>query len=146
MSVPDELIIKYFELVTDVPDTEIDDMRAAMESGGVNPMTLKKKLAKEIILQLYDLEAAGEAEAHFVRMVQRRETPDEISECRLVVGWTLPQAMVEAKVAKSISDAKRLITAGAVELDGIPVSSVTCALNPGIVLKVGKRRYVKLTG
>ena len=146
MSVPDELIINYFELVTDVPGTEISDMRAAMQSGSVNPMTLKKRLAKEIIVQLYDQTSAAEAEAHFVRTVQRKETPDEISECRLVVGWTLPQAMVEAKVAKSISEAKRLITAGAVELDGTPVSSFTCALNPGSVLKVGKRRYVRLTG
>jgi len=146
MSVPDELIISYFELVTDVPGTELDEVKADMQAGNVNPMMLKKRLAKEIIVQLYDSGAAEKAEQQFTRTVQRRETPDEISECRLVVGWTLPQTMVESKVAKSISEAKRLITAGAVEMDGVPVSSFTCALSPGSILKVGKRRFVKLTG
>jgi tyrosyl-tRNA synthetase len=146
MSVPDELVNSYFELVTDVPDVELEEMKVAMQAGRVNPMTLKKRLAREIILQLYEGGAAEEAEQHFVRTVQRKETPDEISECRLMVGWTLPQMMVESKVARSISEAKRLITAGAVEMDGVPVSSFTCALNPGSILKVGKRRFVKLTG
>ncbi len=144
MSVPDELITNYFELVTDVPDAEIREMSEAMQGGSVNPMTLKKQLAREIIIQLYTPAAADEAEQHFIRTVQRRETPDEISECRLTTGWTLPQAMVESKLAKSISEAKRLITAGAVELDGVPVNSFTCSLNPGSILKVGKRRYVRL--
>ncbi len=144
MSVPDELLITYFELVTDVPDAELNDMRQVMQTNGINPMTLKKRLAKEIIVQLYDAAAAEEAEQHFVRTVQKKETPDEIAECRLVVGWTLPQLMVESGTAKSISEAKRLITAGAVELDGVSVSSFTCALNPGSVLKVGKRRFVRL--
>ena len=145
MSVPDELLTSYFELVTDVPEADLSEMRAAMQTGSVNPMILKKRLAKEIIFQLYDPGAAAAAEEHFARTVQRKEIPDEISECRLVVGWTLPQMMVESKVAKSISEAKRLITAGAVELDGAPVSTFTCALSPGSVLKVGKRRFVRLT-
>jgi tyrosyl-tRNA synthetase len=146
MSIPDLLIVTYYDLVTDVPDEDIKEMDKAMQAGSVNPMELKKRLAKEIVIQLYDAGAAIEAEEHFVRTVQRKDTPDEIAECRLVIGWTLPQIMVESKVAKSISEAKRLITAGAVELDGVPVSSFTCALNPGSVLKVGKRRFVRLTG
>jgi tyrosyl-tRNA synthetase len=146
MSIPDLLIVTYYDLVTDVPDEDIKEMDKAMQAGSVNPMELKKRLAKEIVIQLYDAGAAIEAEQHFVRTVQRKDTPDEIAECRLVIGWTLPQIMVESKVAKSISEAKRLITAGAVELDGVPVSSFTCALNPGSILKVGKRRFVRLTG
>jgi len=145
MSVPDALLVAYFELVTDVPEDELKDMRESMQTG-LNPMTLKKRLASEIITQLYDSRAAEAAEEHFARTVQRKEIPDEIAECHLGDGMTLPQLMVEAQLAKSISDAKRLISAGAVELDGAPVTSAACSLNPGNILKVGKRRYVKLAG
>ena len=144
MSVPDELITDYFELVTDVNSAELAEMRSAMQSGSVNPMLLKKRLAAEIITQLYPAGAADEAERHFERTVQKKETPDEIAECRLVVGRTLPQLIVDAGLAKSMSDARRLISAGAVEIDGIPVTSFTCALSPGSILKVGKRRFVRL--
>ncbi len=146
MSVPDELLLNYFELVTDVPEKELAEMRAAMAAHSVNPMALKKRLGREIILQLYDAQAADEAEQHFVRVVQQKETPDEVAACKLLVGATLPQMMVEAGLAKSLSEAKRLITQGAVELDGVPVNDFACALNPGSVLKVGKRRFVKLVG
>ncbi|MCL2149672.1 MAG: tyrosine--tRNA ligase [Dehalococcoidia bacterium] len=144
MSVPDELIITYFELVTDVAEVEINDMRAALQNADINPMSLKKRLAKELILQLYDAQAAEAAEEHFVRTVQRKEIPDEIAEYRLMPGLTLPQLMVEAKLAKSASEARRLIAAGAVEMDGVPIVSVTGTLNSGSILKVGKRRFVKL--
>ena len=144
MSVPDVLITTYFELVTDMPEDEINSIRENMQQASTNPMALKKQLAREIITKLYDAHAAEAAEEHFARTVQRKEAPSEIDECRLAVGQTLPQFMVEAKLAKSISDAKRLITAGAVELDGVPVNSFICSLNPGNILKVGKRRFVRL--
>ncbi len=143
MSVPDNLITSYFDLVTDVPDSEINVMREAMLDANVNPMTFKKRLARGIIVQLYDIRTAEEAEEHFARTVQRKELPVEIGEHRLSAGITLTQLMVEAGLAKSISDAKRLIAAGAVELDGAPVSGATC-LKSGSVLKVGKRRFLRL--
>lgn len=146
MSVPDELIMTYFELVTDVPEAELEDMREAMEKARVNPMTLKKRLAKEIIAQLYDASAAEAAEEHFARTVQRKEIPGEMAEYRLREGVTLPQLMVEAELAKGTGEARRLITAGAVELDGAPVSNPACPLSPGSILKVGKRRFVRLVG
>jgi tyrosyl-tRNA synthetase len=144
MSIPDGLLATYFELVTDVSDAEIAEMKEYMSAGSVNPMTIKKRLAREIIVQLYDPAAAAAAEGYFERTIQNRELPEEIAECRLFIGRTLPQLMVQSGTAKSISEAKRLITAGAVELDGEVVSSFTCALNPGSVLKVGKRRFVRL--
>ena len=143
MSVPDELVIAYFELVTDVTDAELQEMREAMAGAGINPMSLKKRLAKEIIIQLYDEGAAKEGEDHFVRTVQRKEIPDEIATHRLVAGTTLPQVLVETGLAKSISDAKRLIAAGAVEMDGFTVTGAVQPKSSSIV-KVGKRRFVRL--
>jgi tyrosyl-tRNA synthetase len=117
-----------------------------MEGAGTNPMALKKRLAQEIITKLYDVPTAEAAAEYFARTVQRKEVPEEIAECRLITGQTLPQVIVEAQLAKSLSEARRLIAAGAVELDGATVSSATCTLSPGSILRVGKRRFVRLIG
>ncbi len=145
MSVPDNLIMDYFELVTDAPDAEVAEMRREMEEGCVNPMLLKKRLAGEIITQLHDRAAADEAEAHFRRVVQERELPDEIPEHHVTPGITsLPQIMVETGLAKSMGEARRLISQGGVELDGVKVCDLNPTIEPGSVLKAGKRRFVRL--
>ncbi|GAI67043.1 unnamed protein product, partial [marine sediment metagenome] len=83
MSIPDSLIIQYFELVTDVPDGELEEFRQGLKDETTNPMTLKKRLAREIVTQLYNQRAASEAEEHFVRVFQKREVPEEIPEYRI---------------------------------------------------------------
>ncbi len=80
MSIPDSLILQYFELVTDVPDAELEEFRQALADDAVNPMELKKRLAREIVAQLYDQKAATKADKHFERVYQKRETPEEIPE------------------------------------------------------------------
>ncbi len=82
MSVPDSLIMQYFELVTDVTDGELEEFRQALTGDTVNPIELKKRLAREIITQLYDQKAASEAEEQFVKVVQKKELPEEIKEFR----------------------------------------------------------------
>jgi tyrosyl-tRNA synthetase len=82
MSIPDSLIIDYFESVTDVPDEELEEFRQGLKDEIVNPMTLKKRLAREIVTQLYSQKAASEAEEHFVKVFQKREVPEDITECR----------------------------------------------------------------
>ncbi|MFH0846806.1 MAG: tyrosine--tRNA ligase [Chloroflexota bacterium] len=83
MSIADSLILQYFELLTDVPAGELAGFRDGLSSGKVNPMELKKRLAREIITQLYDTKAAADAESHFVRVFQKREAPETVSECQL---------------------------------------------------------------
>jgi tyrosyl-tRNA synthetase len=145
MSVPDNLIMDYFELVTDVPDTNLTEMRHEMECGNVNPMLLKKRLAKEIIIQLYDARSAEEAEANFVRVVQQKEIPDEIAEYHITEGLvSLPQIMVDAGLVKSMGEARRLIAQGGIELDGVRITEISCAVKSGSILKVGKRRFIRL--
>jgi tyrosyl-tRNA synthetase len=78
MSIPDSLIIDYFELVTDVPEKELGEFKQMLENETVNPMELKKRLAGEIVSQLYNQKAASEAEGHFKKVVQEKEVPDEI--------------------------------------------------------------------
>jgi tyrosyl-tRNA synthetase (EC 6.1.1.1) len=80
MSIPDSLIIDYFELVTDVPDKEIADFKEQLKTRSANPMTLKKRLAHEIVLQFHGREYADKAEESFTQVFQRREMPEEIPE------------------------------------------------------------------
>ena len=83
MSIPDSLIMDYFTLVTDIPDEELAQFKQALDKNSVNPMELKKRLAREVVGQLYDAEAATSAEAHFARVVQRKEAPEEIQEFKI---------------------------------------------------------------
>jgi tyrosyl-tRNA synthetase len=142
MSIPDSLIMQYFELLTDVPDDELETFRQALSQDSVNPMTLKQRLAKEIITQLYDQKAAAEAERHFVRVFQKREVPEEIPEA---VSGELLEMLVESGIAKSRSEARRLIAQKAVDVDGKNVSDEHFQVAKGSIIKVGKRHYIKST-
>ena len=145
MSIPDDLIMTYFELLTDVPDSDLDEMRAQLDAQTVNPMELKKRLARDIVSQFHGTPAADEGEEHFARVVQRKETPEEL----LVHHVSSPEVriddlLVDANLVKSRGEAKRLLTQGAVQLDGQRVTGNTVPVRDGSILKVGKRRFVKL--
>jgi len=146
MSIPDSPIMQYFELVTDVPDEELEEFRQGLEDGTVNPMTLKKRLAREIVSQLYDQKIAIEAEEHFVKVFQKRELPEEIKEYRvnLHVGIGLSEVLVGTHLAKSRSEANRLIAQGAVSIDGEKISGNIAHVKSGSIIKVGKRRFAKV--
>jgi tyrosyl-tRNA synthetase len=142
MSIPDSLILDYFELVTDVPDEELEQFRQGLKGQTVNPMVLKKRLAREIIIQLYNQKVAAEAEEHFTRVFQRRELPEEMPE---VHSGELLQMIVEKGLAKSRSEAKRLIAQGAVDVDGEQTTDAHKIVPKDSVIKVGKRGYIKST-
>jgi len=148
MSIPDSLILHYFELVTDVPDERLADYKLALERNEVNPMELKKRLAKEIIVQLYDDKAANTAEAHFRKVIQKKELPDDIPEYEFPrmenTIYDLKYILVETGMAKSRSDAGRLISQGAVSIDGEKVTSDRLLINSGSIIQVGKRRFAKV--
>ena len=148
MSVPDHLIIDYFDLVTDVEASEIEEMRRALADESVNPMELKKRLAREIVGQFHDAAAVRDAEAHFERVVQRGEEPEEMATIDMAaIGqqW-LSRVLVQANLAASVGAAKRLISQGAVEKNGekVAVDYVAEDLKPGDTLKVGKHRFLRV--
>jgi len=160
MSIPDELILPYFELVTDVPDKELEEMRQQIDSQSVNPMSLKKRLASEVVAQFHGGEAAREAEKHFAKVIQRKEVPAAIRKLALtpdllsgepVVGVgsqsyrvSGPLVLVKGELAKSGSDARRLIAQGAVDVDDRTVTEVDWEVVSGSVIRVGKRRFLEL--
>ncbi len=150
MSLPDEQIVPYSELLTDIPDDDIGEMQRSLGEGSVNPMELKKRLARELVGQFHDGEAALEAERSFERTVQGGGVPEDIPEYALpaadvLSNMRLSRLLVDAGLASGTGEARRLISQGAVQIDGERVSDDTAAeVSAGSVLRAGRRRYVRL--
>ena len=152
MSLPDGMIVPYFENLTDVPDDELETMRRAIEEESVNPMELKKRLAKELVAQFHDAQAARGAEDYFQRTVQRKEVPEDVETYQYasIKGKRIVEFLVDAKLAGSNSEAKRLLQQRAiVRNDEHPVTTNSLAeqvISPGDTIRAGKRRLVKVVG
>ncbi|MDR9458945.1 MAG: tyrosine--tRNA ligase [Dehalococcoidia bacterium] len=147
MSIPDNLMMDYFELLSDIPDEELAEFRTDIDNNSVNPIVLKKRLAYELVEQFHEKKAANEAQSHFERVVQRKEIPEEIPGVFIEIGsGTIPicSLCVEIGLAKSNSEAKRLLSQGAIHIDGERVHTDTVCIKDGSVIKVGKRRFVKI--
>ncbi len=145
MSIPDDLILQYFELVTDVPEEELEEFKQQLDEQTVNPMNLKKRLAREIITQLYSRKEAALAEEHFTKVFQKREIPEEIKEYRLTLTTlNLTDILVKTGLARSRSEANRLIKQGAVSIDGEKVTEVIAPIKSGSIIKVGKLRFARV--
>ena len=147
MSIPDELILDYFELVTDVPDGELEEFRYQLADKSFNPMALKKRLARELVTQLYSQQEASEAEEHFEKVVQKKELPDEIEELPLSFKKGCPpinKLLAMHEVTSSTGEASRLIVQGAVNIDGEKINRKDAPYEDGSIIKVGKRRYLRV--
>ena len=151
MSLPDTMVVPYFENVTDVPSGEVEEMGRALEDESVNVMELKKRLARELVTQFHSGEAAVSAEQRFERTVQRSEAPEdmatfEVSSPSELADMRLSRLLLAANLVGSASEARRLINEGAVQVDGQKVVEDTAAsiLQGGSIVRVGRRRFVKI--
>jgi len=157
MSIPDSLIVDYFELVTDVSEQEINDFREQLKTRSANPMNLKKRLAHEIVGQFHGKQAANEEQEYFEKKYQKRELHKV--ETRVSIGikasvrviWRrdIPKWLVNNKFANSISEARRLLAQGAVQIikpDGTRqvVKDENIELEPGDRIKVGKLHLAEI--
>jgi tyrosyl-tRNA synthetase len=142
MSIPDSIIMHYFELLTDVPDKELEEWRQALSQEKVNPMLLKKRLGRELVTQLYSPREAAAAEAHFEKVFQKRELPEQMAE---VPSGELMDMLVAKGLAKSRNDARRLVAQGAVDVDGQKATDAHMVVPKNSIIKVGKRGYIKTT-
>jgi tyrosyl-tRNA synthetase len=146
MSLADAVLWDYFWLATDLPQSEIAEMKGAV-AGGANPRDLKMRLGREIVTQFHGADAALGAEAAFVRIFQHQELPEVMPEVCFVPGGTVVDAIIAVGIARSRGEARRLVEQGGVYLDGERVPSADAAVTPaigGTVLRVGRRRFARL--
>lgn len=146
MSISDELMWKYYELLTDLSPAEISALRAKIEEGE-NPRNLKVDLAKLIITDFHSNNAANEAEEAFTRQFVQKEIPDEIDETWVASGsHQLAQLLADTGLAASKGEARRLIDQGGVKLNGEKVSANNDVEvnSEGVLIQVGKRKFLRV--
>jgi tyrosyl-tRNA synthetase len=144
MSLADNMIVQYFDLLTDVPGDELVELSKQLADDKVNPMVLKKRLARELVEQLYDKSSALQADEHFTRVFQKKEMPEEVAECSVNDGEDIRDILVKAKLVKSKGEANRLIQQGAVSIEGTKITNPTTPCSNGSIIKVGKHRFIKV--
>jgi len=151
MSISDELMVRYYELISDVDLKTLDSVRrgVAGEDGFLHPMSAKKALANEIVARFHSAAAAEQAAHDFVQQFKQKEIPDDIPE--FTFSSTEPvwicKLMCDCKLVKSNGEARRLIKQGGVRINGEKVASDDCTISSGdtIILQAGKRRFAKVT-
>jgi tyrosyl-tRNA synthetase len=147
MSLPDDIITKGLEYLTDVPMEEIKEIEDKLQNGE-HPVPFKKRLAYEVVKQLNDENAAEGAQKEFENVVQGEGMPTEIPQREVKQDlFILSDLLVELGLASSKSEAKRLVEQGGVEIDNEKQDnpSKEIAIEDTIVIKVGKRKFVEVT-
>jgi tyrosyl-tRNA synthetase len=148
MSISDDLMLRYYNLLTDHPTSYIEGLKQKMADGVLNPMKVKKDLAAYIVKQYHGEQAAQGAEEHFEAVHQRKEVPDEVPEYTIASGsriWVV-RILVDSNTVESSSQARRLIKQGSVTVDGEKVvdENLELVIDREIVIKVGKRKFLKV--
>jgi tyrosyl-tRNA synthetase len=145
MSIPDELIIRYFELLTRVPIDVVQGYGRLMAEQKANPRDIKMILAKEIVTMYYSMEEADKAEERFTTVFSNKDIPDDIPIIRVEEGevW-LPKFLVINGMAGSTSEGMRLLKQGAVKVDGAKHQDESLAIKDRMVIQVGKRKFIKI--
>ena len=151
MSISDELMWRYYELLTDLRVEEIEQLRRAAASGERNPRDLKVDLAKRIITDFHSEADAREAEENFNRVFQQKQTPDEVEEQQVAAGsWKLARLLTDTLLAPSMAEARRLIAQGGVRIDGERAGDANAEVDlnadRAVLLQVGKRRFLRVKG
>lgn len=145
MSIVDDVIFDYFELVTRVPMSEIEEMRQRVGLGE-NPMTFKKRLAREIVSFYHDKEAAINAEENFSKTFQKKEIPEDIEEIEVDSGEHLSDVLVKNKIIVSKGEWRRLVQANAIHdlVNNQALKDPASKTENNLTLKIGKKRFVRI--
>ncbi|MQG80526.1 MAG: tyrosine--tRNA ligase [SAR202 cluster bacterium] len=155
MSIPDHLIMSYLELTTSTSKQDLNQINKEMQAESVNPMDIKKMLARDIVSQFHDESSARESELTFVRTVQQGNEPEDIK--TLLMQFTtnaenpnksltinFVDLITAEKLVNSKSEAKRLISQSAVSINGVVSNAETNVIQPNDIIRVGRRRFLKI--
>ncbi len=151
MSISDELMWRYYELLTDLSLDEIKALRKSTEDGERNPRDVKVELAKLIISDFHSAADAQKSEDEFNRIFKSKQAPEQIEEVSVESGlWKLPRLLVDSGLAPSMAEARRLIEQGGVSVEGEKHSraDIELSLSPelAVLIQVGKRKFLRVRG
>jgi len=149
LSVSDQLMFRYYDLLSNSSKDEITALQTDMEQGILHPKAVKQRIARELTARFHGSEAAQKAEENFERVFKNRDTPEEIPELVLKVEeasiW-LPKLLLDAGLVNGTSDGRRMISQKAVEVDGTKITDTDYQVvaSGQVLLKVGKRRFCRV--
>ncbi|GAB6139249.1 tyrosine--tRNA ligase [Halanaerobaculum tunisiense] len=152
MSLPDDLIARYFELVTDISLDELETIKSDLAAGDLHPMKAKKRLAREIVATYYDQETAQQAEKEFKKVFKQGGTPDDLPEIKISKDeledgelWIV-KLVAATGFVESNSQARRMIKQGAVRIDDQKYEKINLdiAVEDGMVVRVGKKNFAQI--
>jgi len=149
MSISDDLMFRYYELLSDLSMAEIGALKEQIAGGRLHPKAVKVRLAKELVARFHSQQAAEDAERNFEQVFSRHEMPDEIEEIRVAAAepeiW-VPKLMLDTGLVKSTSDGRRMIQQHAVSIDGEKVGDINAVVptQGTLLFKVGKRRFCRV--
>ena len=149
LSISDDMIEKYFLLAVDADDDTMKEVRRQLDDNSINPRDVKRWLARELVTLYYDSETAVKAQEHFDRVFISKDVPDDMEEFKLTEEIQLLDILKNSGFIRSKGEGRRLIKQNAIKLNGKICGDELTALAPGcdeVVIKVGKRRFLKVIG
>lgn len=149
MSISDELMLKYYELLSDISLEQLNILKEGIRNGSTHPRDAKVNFAKEIITRFHSKEAAEEAHENFDKMFRDKEVPEDIEtekRRKSEIGSWLPKLLANLGMVSSTSEGKRMIQQGGVHINGVKVNSEEILLEgiDELIIKVGKRKFKKI--
>ena len=147
LSIPDKIILSWYTLAVNMDQTVLREVEKKLNDPTTNPMNIKRELAREIVASYYDKEKAIEAENNFNNITVSKGVPDDIQEYKINEEMLLVNIIHDSGLLPSKSEARRMIKQSAVRIDGVVISDINLELTSGDtrILKVGKRRFLKIT-
>lgn len=150
MSISDELMVRYYELLSSLSNAELENLKQGLKNGAVHPRDIKVRLAKEVVARFYGMDAANKAVDEFDKVFKSKGIPEDIEEKTITIqagDIGVVDILKTAALVPSSSEARRLIQHGGVSIDGKRVSDINLRLaaNKDYLLQVGKRRFARIS-
>ena len=148
LSIPDSIMLSWFTLAADVNKNYLDEVSQKLEDGSINPMVLKRELARKIVKLYHDENKVIEAEKYFNKVTVSKGVPDDIDDYQLKEDDLLVNIIADSGLLNSKSEARRMIKQSAVKIDGKTVTDIhhKVKTSDSFILKVGKRKFLKVSG
>ncbi len=146
MSIPDNMITRYYSLLTDATKDELETYDKQIADGSINPRNIKMQLAHQITEEYHGKDGADKAQEDFINVVSNKGIPDDIEEVKVEQGKAILDLLTELNFAASRGEAKRLIQGGGVKIDGEKIADTAYSISfeDSVVLQAGKRKFAKL--